>query len=108
MAAAVPAGAAAVRVGTNRWVLAVEAATGSGVAEPCPMEGVMKINVGTADKVLRVVVGLVVIGIGFAAKSWWGAIGLVPLLTAFVGFCPLYALLGVSTCKVKSGASGLA
>ena len=63
----------------------------------------MKVNVGSADKVLRVVAGIVIIGLGVAYKSWWGVIGVVPLLTAAVGFCPLYTLLGVSTCKVKRG-----
>ena len=61
----------------------------------------MKINVGSADKVLRVVAGVVIIACGIAFKSWWGVIGVIPLATAFVGFCPLYSLLGVSTCKVK-------
>ena len=61
----------------------------------------MKVNIGSADKVLRVLAGLVIIGCGIAFKSWWGAIGVIPLATAIVGFCPLYTLLGVSTCKVK-------
>jgi hypothetical protein len=61
----------------------------------------MKVNVGSLDKVVRVVVGLVIIGVGLAFKSWWGAIGVIPLVTAAVGFCPLYTLLGVSTCKVR-------
>jgi hypothetical protein len=63
------------------------------------MGGVMKVNVGSLDKVLRVVVGLVIIGAGIAFRSWWGVIGVIPLATAAVGFCPLYTLLGVSTRK---------
>ena len=59
----------------------------------------MKVNVGSLDKVLRVVVGLVIIGAGIAFRSWWGVIGVIPLATAAVGFCPLYTLLGVSTRK---------
>ena len=59
----------------------------------------MKINMGSLDRILRIVAGIVIIGAGIAFKSWWGAIGVVLLGTAAVGFCPLYTLLGVSTCK---------
>jgi hypothetical protein len=59
----------------------------------------MKVNVGSADKVVRVVIGLVIIAIGVVYKSWWGAIGLVPLATVALGWCPLYAIIGVSTRK---------
>ncbi|MFZ5432742.1 MAG: YgaP family membrane protein [Calditrichota bacterium] len=62
----------------------------------------MKANVGTADKVIRIIVGIVIIAAGLLFKSWWGVIGLIPLLTAFVGYCPLYAIIGVATCKTKS------
>ncbi len=60
----------------------------------------MKINMGSVDRVVRILVGLAVIGAGIAFKSWWGAVGIVLLATAGVGFCPLYTLLGVSTRKV--------
>ncbi len=63
----------------------------------------MKINMGSVDRVLRIVAGLVIIGVGIAFKSWWGAVGVIPLATAAIGFCPLYTLLGVSTCKLKPG-----
>jgi len=59
----------------------------------------MNSNVGGIDKVLRIVVGLAVIAWGYATQNWWGAVGLVPLLTATVNFCPLYPLLGINTCK---------
>ncbi len=59
----------------------------------------MKINVGSVDRVLRVVAGLVIIGAGIAFRSWWGVIGVILLATAAIGFCPLYTLLGVSTRK---------
>lgn len=61
----------------------------------------MKQNVGSIDRVLRIVVGLAVIGAGFYFKSWWGAIGAVPLLTALIGWCPAYLPLGLSTCSKK-------
>ena len=60
----------------------------------------MKINMGSVDRVVRILVGLAVIGAGIVFKSWWGAVGIVLLATAGVGFCPLYTLLGVSTRKV--------
>ncbi|RMX08613.1 DUF2892 domain-containing protein [Corticibacter populi] len=62
----------------------------------------MKSNVGGIDRVLRVVVGAVLLGL--AAKGivgWWGWLGIVPLLTGLVGFCPLYPLLGLNTCSLK-------
>jgi hypothetical protein len=59
----------------------------------------MKANVGNLDRAFRIVVGLVIVGIGVSYKSWWGAIGLLPLVTAFVRFCPAYTILGISTCS---------
>ena len=69
----------------------------------------MNPNVGTADKVARIVIGLVLIAwaipLGFPKTSynWIGWIGIVPILTAIFGTCPLYTLLGISTCEGKSG-----
>ena len=66
-------------------------------------------NVGTIDKVLRVVIGLVLIGyalgIGFPQTGWnWvGWIGVVPILTALFGFCPAYTLIGLSTSPSPGG-----
>ena len=55
-------------------------------------------NVGTWDRALRVVIGIVVLSLIFwGPKSLWGLVGLVPLLTALVSWCPLYAVLGLST-----------
>jgi hypothetical protein len=59
-------------------------------------------NEGTADRALRVVVGLVLISLVFVGpQSPWGWVGLVPLVTGLVGSCPLYSLLGVNTCGIK-------
>ena len=56
-------------------------------------------NIGGLDRGLRLGVGLLLIGLGlFGPIGWWGATGLVPLATALLGNCPLYGLLGVSTC----------
>ncbi len=62
----------------------------------------MNKNVGSADRTLRIILGIVILALGFYFKSWWGVIGLVPLLTAFIGWCPAYAPLKISTAKKKS------
>jgi len=58
----------------------------------------MKTNLGTLDRIIRVIVGLGILCAGYYFKNWLGLIGLVPLLTAFVGFCPAYLPFGLSTC----------
>lgn len=56
-------------------------------------------NVGNIDRTLRILIGLGLIAITqVGPQTPWGWIGVVPLLTAFVGFCPLYKLLGLNTC----------
>ena len=60
-------------------------------------------NVGSIDKVLRIIAGLALISLVFIGpKTLWGLVGLVPLLTAIFGICPLYSLLGLNTCPVAS------
>jgi hypothetical protein len=54
-------------------------------------------NVGGWDRWFRIVLGLVVIGVGIYFKSWWGALGAIPLLTGLVRWCPLYLPFGTST-----------
>lgn len=61
----------------------------------------MKRNVGNIDRVIRIVIGLAILLAGFYFGSWWGAVGLVPLLTAAIGWCPLYLPLGLSTCSIQ-------
>ena len=61
----------------------------------------MKVNVGSIDKVIRVVAGVAAIGFGVYYKNWFGAIGIIPLATATMGWCPLYSILGVKTCPMK-------
>ncbi len=59
-------------------------------------------NEGTVDRVLRVIVGLVLIALALTGTfSPWGWIGVVPLVTGLVGTCPIYSLLGIRTCKVN-------
>lgn len=61
----------------------------------------MKTNVGSIDRVVRIVAGLAVLGAGYYFKSWWGLVGFVPLLTAAFGFCPAYPIFGINTCSLK-------
>jgi hypothetical protein len=69
----------------------------------------MKANVGGVDKVLRIVVGILLLALIFlidGPAKWWGLVGLLPLGTGLFGFCPLYAVLGFSTCpQEKKGAA---
>ncbi|MBF0623790.1 MAG: DUF2892 domain-containing protein [Magnetococcales bacterium] len=59
----------------------------------------MKANVGGIDRILRIVVGLALLAVVFVGpQTYWGLIGLVPLATGAIGFCPLYPLLGLNTC----------
>lgn len=65
----------------------------------------MKSNVGGIDRILRIVIGLVLIGLTLAGMiGVWGWIGIVPLATGAIGWCPPYALLGFSTCPMKKDA----
>lgn len=62
----------------------------------------MKLNVGGLDRTLRIVGGLVLIGLAATGTvGAWGWVGVVPLLTGVVGFCPAYPLLGMNTCSIK-------
>lgn len=59
----------------------------------------MKCNVGTIDRVLRVVIGLVLIALAATGTiGVWGWIGVVPLLTGIFGICPAYTIIGMNTC----------
>ena len=63
----------------------------------------MSANVGTVDRVLRVILGLVLLSLVFVGpKTYWGLIGIIPLFTALISFCPLYTLLGIRTCSQRS------
>lgn len=62
----------------------------------------MKLNVGGIDRILRIIVGLVLIGLAVTGTvGWWGYIGIVPLVTGLFRFCPAYGLLGMNTCPIK-------
>jgi hypothetical protein len=61
----------------------------------------MKKNVGGIDKVARLILGLVIIALGILYQSWWGLVGIIPLFTSTIGWCPTYLPFGISTCKTK-------
>ena len=61
-------------------------------------------NVGKIDRLIRIIVGLIVLSLVFGGpKTLWGLLGLIPLGTALIGWCPPYAMLGINTCSAKSG-----
>ena len=59
----------------------------------------MEKNVGSVDKIIRIILGFVIIALGIYNQSWWGLVGIVPLFTAFISWCAVYSLIGVSTDK---------
>lgn len=62
----------------------------------------MKCNAGTIDRAVRVIAGLALIALAATGTvGMWGWIGVVPLLTGIVGFCPAYAMFGMNTCSMK-------
>lgn len=60
----------------------------------------MQCNVGKGDKIFRIILGLIIGAVGLYFQSWWGLLGLIPLLTALMNFCPLYSI-----CKIKTNKS---
>ncbi|QDE29903.1 YgaP family membrane protein [Shewanella polaris] len=61
----------------------------------------MKCNIGKTDRIIRVILGVCVIAVGVYYQSWWGAVGIIPILTAAIGWCPAYVPFGISSCKIK-------
>ena len=62
----------------------------------------MKLNVGGIDRILRIVVGLVLIGLTLTGTiGVWGWLGVVPLATGAIGWCPPYSIFGFNTCSMK-------
>ena len=59
----------------------------------------MKINVGKTDKIIRIIIGVVIGVAGILLQSWWGLIGIIPLATGLIGWCPLYLPFGIKTTK---------
>ena len=61
----------------------------------------MKKNVSKVDMIIRLVIGIVIIIVGILTGSWWGLIGLIPVITALMKWCPLYTVCGKSSSKMK-------
>ena len=65
----------------------------------------MQANVGNADRIIRIVLGIALLALlafGEGGVRWVGLIGIVPLATAFIRWCPAYAIFGMNTCGTKS------
>jgi len=62
----------------------------------------MKLNVGSIDRALRIIIGIVLIALAATnTVGWWGWLGIIPLGTALIGNCALYSLLGINTCRIN-------
>ena len=59
----------------------------------------MKCNVGSIDRLLRIILGLIIAILGVYFNSWWGLVGIVPMATGLFSFCPVYVPLKISTTK---------
>jgi hypothetical protein len=59
----------------------------------------MKCNIGPVDRLIRLIIGLVIVALGIVFESWWGLIGVVLLATVIFKWCPLYVPLKISTMK---------
>ena len=61
-------------------------------------------NIGKADRVIRIILGIVIGALGIYFNSWWGLLGLIPLGTALVNICPIYLMFKTSTRPLKDKA----
>lgn len=59
----------------------------------------MRYNVGNIERVIRILLGTIILAAGFYYESFWGLVAIVPLVSGIVGFCPLYGVFGLSTCS---------
>jgi hypothetical protein len=62
----------------------------------------MEQNIGTIDRTLRAIAGVMIIAAGLYAQNWWGLLGILPIIAAIVGYCPPYAWMGINTGKQTS------
>ena len=64
----------------------------------------MKVNIGDTERVIRVIIGLALLSLLFILErnaSYWGLLGLIPLATAGIRWCPLWVLFGINTCAAQ-------
>ena len=62
-------------------------------------------NVGTIDRIIRTMIGLAAFGAGIYFKSWWGALGVIPIATAVLSRCGVYSVFGLNTCQAEQCAA---
>ncbi|MGI1659678.1 MAG: YgaP family membrane protein [Desulfitobacterium sp.] len=62
----------------------------------------MKCNVGRTEQIVRIVIGVVIVLLGLYFRNWWGIIGLAPIITGAIRYCPVSEVLGISTCDAKN------
>lgn len=62
----------------------------------------MKCNIGRTEQIVRIVIGVAAVLLGLYYKSWWGVVGIVPIITGLIRYCPLSDFLGISTFDVKN------
>lgn len=62
----------------------------------------MKCNVGRTEQKIRIGIGIIILALGWYFGSWWGLIGIIPIITGAIRWCPASAILGVSTCEVEN------
>ena len=59
-------------------------------------------NMGKADRIFRVILGVGILSLLFVPpRTYWGLLGIIPLGTSFLGYCPLYQIFGISTCSIE-------
>jgi hypothetical protein len=61
----------------------------------------MNCNVGSTDRMIRIIIGAIIFITLFAMQTWWFLLGVIPIFTGLIELCPLYSLVGISTCKEK-------
>jgi hypothetical protein len=61
----------------------------------------VKCNVGRTEQIIRIAIGVSIIIIGLYFRNWWGIIGLIPIITGLIRYCPISDILGISTCDAK-------
>lgn len=61
----------------------------------------MKKNLGRTDRIIRIAAGIIIISLGFYFKNRWGMIGSIPVISGYLGYCPLYKILGITTFRKK-------
>ncbi len=62
----------------------------------------MKCNVGRTEQIIRISVGAIILLLGLYFKNWWGIIGLAPIVTGAIRYCPVNAALNINTCKIDN------